>query len=113
MKLLGNGADRWREAKSVPLNWLGVEKGLAEVGIVPSLWPQAESSPRPAPDLIWSQESIRDLWPSLQLGGVLSPGILFGRKSFNSVLVLWDILLSECCGIPGQLLGTGLSNNVV
>lgn len=96
MKLLGNGAGRWREAKSVPLNWLGVEEGLAEAVIVPSWWPQSGSSPRPAPDLIWPQESIRDLWPSLKLRGVLSPGIPFSRKSFNSVLALWT---SYCLSI--------------
>lgn len=46
-----------------------------------------------ASDLIWPQEG--------------------GRRGFNSVLAPGDIPLSECSGIPGQLLGTELSNNVV
>lgn len=35
------------------------------------------------------------------------------QVSFNSFLAPWDIPLSEYSGIPGWLLGTGLSNNVV
>ena len=53
MRPPGDGADRWREAESVPLNGLGCEEGLAVSENVPSWWPQAGSSPRPAPDLVW------------------------------------------------------------
>lgn len=39
MRPPGDGADRWREAESVPISGLGCEEGLAVAGNVPSWWP--------------------------------------------------------------------------